>query len=205
MHSQNNEIEIIQCAQQGDLEAFNHLIMQYQDLIFRIAMRMMMDENLACDAVQDACLLAFNKFAAFRNGSFRNWLARIVVNVCYDEIRRQRRHPVQALEQIGHNDEELESPYWLADYSNNPEKQCEARELQAVIQSCLESISPSHRAVIILIDMEECSYEEASDILEVPIGTIKSRVARARTQMMGALQTLSDVLPTRYCVKMPAF
>jgi RNA polymerase sigma-70 factor, ECF subfamily len=202
MHSQNNETKIIQSAQQGDLEAFNHLIVQYQDLIFRIAMRMMMDENLAGDAVQDACLLAFNKLAAFRNGSFRNWLARIVVNVCYDEIRRQRRHPLQPLEPISQNDEELTSPYWLADYSNNPEKQFEASELQAAIQSCLESISPSHRAVIILIDME---YEEASDILEVPIGTIKSRLARARTQMMGALQIMSDVLPIRYCVKMPAF
>ena len=165
--------------------------------------RFMRDEDVASDSIQDACLLAFRKIVSYQGGSFRNWLARIVVNVCYDELRRQRRRPVQPLEPDTQADEEAVSPYWLADYSTNPERQFETSELEHVILECLEAISPHHRAVLALIDMEEFSYEEAAEILAIPVGTIKSRLARARAEMKKALQACSDVLPTRYHFQVP--
>src|SRR4026208_1620199 len=91
MNNNSNETEVIHTAQPKDLDTFNDLILQYQDFLFRVASRVIRDEDQACDVLQDACLLAFRKRASFRGGSFRNWLARIVVNVCYDELRRQRR------------------------------------------------------------------------------------------------------------------
>src|SRR5678816_1520981 len=154
MNSITNETEIIHAAQHGDLNAFNSLIVQYQDFLFRIALRFMQDEDQTCDAIQEACLLAFRKIHSFRGGSFRNWLARIVVNVCYDELRRQRRRPVQPLEPATQDEDEALSPYWLADYSTNPEMQFETVEFEQLIQVCLELISPLHRAVLVLIDME---------------------------------------------------
>ena len=205
MNTLLDESKITNLTQNGNLNAFNDLILQYQDFLFRVAARVIRDEDQVCDVLQDACLLAFRKLASFRGGSFRNWLARIVVNACYDELRRQRRRPVQPLEPMAESDNETSSPYWLADYSTNPEVQCELNELEHTVQVCLENISPDHRAVIVLIDMEELSYEEAADILEIPTGTIKSRLARARAQMRGVLQMAGDILPTRYQIQIPAY
>jgi RNA polymerase sigma-70 factor (ECF subfamily) len=205
MNNNSNETEVIHTAQPKDLDTFNDLILQYQDFLFRVASRVIRDEDQACDVLQDACLLAFRKLASFRGGSFRNWLARIVVNICYDELRRQRRHPIQPLEPTAESDNEMSSPYWLADYSTNPEVQCELNEFEQTIQSCLKNISPDHRAVIVLIDMEELSYEEAADILEIPTGTIKSRLARARAQMRGVLQMARDTMPACYQIQIPAY
>jgi RNA polymerase sigma-70 factor (ECF subfamily) len=188
MNSYASETEAIHAAQQGDLEAFNQLILGYQDFLFRVVLRIMREENLAADAVQEACLLAFNKLASFRNGSFRSWLSRIAVNVCYDELRRQRRHPLQPLEPSMEEGTEMTSPVWLADFSTNPELLLESRELERAIQGCLESILPSQRDVLILIDLEDFSYEETAKTLRIPIGTVKSRLARARIQMKEAWQ-----------------
>jgi len=198
MYNDFTETEIIEAAQHGNLDALNVLILKYQDFLFRVAIRIIQDEDQACDLIQDACLLAFRKLASYRGGSFRNWLARIVVNVCYDELRRQKRHPMQPLEPTTQNDDDISSPFWLADYSTNPEFQCEIKEFEQTIQVCLENIPPRYRAVLFLIDMEELSYEDASDILQIPIGTIKSRLSRARLQMRNALQAFDDLLPTQY-------
>lgn len=190
MDSQTKETEIIDAARRGDLYAFNSLILEHQDLLFRIAARLMRDEMEAADMVQEACLLAFQKLGSFRGGSFRNWFASIVVNLCYDELRRQRRHPEQCLDvDDGYGDSQAFS-YWLADFSTNPEAMLEARELENLIQGCLEKISPRQRAVLVLIDIEDFSYDEAAEILGLPIGTIKSRLARARIQMREHLQSV---------------
>ena len=189
--------ETIYMTQSDELDFFNSLILRHQDFLFRLAQRIMRDESLAADSVQDACLLAFRKFSSFRGGSFRNWLARIVVNVCYDELRRQRRHPVQSLEPLTPN-EDNPSPYWLADTSASPEAQLERKEWEATLQACIERLPSKHQAILILIDMEELSYEEAAEILEIPIGTVKSRLARARIQLKNVLQVAGELLPVRY-------
>lgn len=198
MNSYTSETETIHAARQGDLEAFNQLILRYQDFLFRVALRIMREENLAADAVQEACLLAFNKLASFRNGSLRSWLARIAVNVCYDELRRQRRHPLQSLEPSMEEGSEVSSLLWLADFSTNPELLLESRELERAIQDCLESIPPPQRDVLTLIDLEDFSYEETAKTLGIPLGTVKSRLVRARMQMKAAWQRSHDLLSTAY-------
>ena len=198
MDTQFTEQDAIRAAQQGDLESFNLLVLRYQDFLFRMAFRMLGDEDRACDAVQETCLLVFKKISSYREGSFRGWLARIITNVCDDELRRQGRHLTQSLDAKEQDDSAATPEYWLADFSTNPETQLEAQEFAAAIQRCLETISPQHQMILILIDIEDFSYEEAAEALNVPIGTIKSRLARARMQMKAALQFSGELLPAPY-------
>ena len=195
MSANLTEINMIRASQHGDLEAFNALILHFQDFFFRVALRILRDENLACDAVQEACLLLFKKISSFRDGSFRGWSARIVSNVCYDELRRQGRHPTQALEVFGQDGEEISSPYWLADVSTNPETQFEISEWEGIIHNCLETLSSQHQMILTLIDIEEFSYEEAASVLQVPLGTVKSRLTRARIELSKKLLASNYWLP----------
>jgi len=198
MDTQCTEQDAIRASQQGDLESFNILILRYQDFLFRMAFRILGDEDIACDAVQETCLLVFKKISSYREGSFRGWLARIITNVCYDELRRHGRSRIKSLDSNEEDENEIESSYWMADFSTNPERQVEALEFTRTIQRCLEMISPQHQLILVLIDIEDFSYEEAADTLKVPIGTIKSRLARARKQMKAALQFSGELLPAQY-------
>jgi RNA polymerase sigma-70 factor (ECF subfamily) len=193
-----NEELLIQSAQRGDLAAFNELILRYQNLLFSIALRILGDEDSASDALQEALISAFRKLNTFRGGSLRSWLARIVINACYDELRRKRRQPVLQFEQLDADGEQIEPDYWLTDSSVGLEEQYEATELEGAIQKCLSSLPPDYRAVFVLVDVECMSYEEAAEAVHVPIGTVKSRLARARMQMRKALQSFGDLLPVAY-------
>src|SRR5215216_7756273 len=98
MSANLTEINMIRASQHGDLEAFNALILHFQDFFFRVALRILRDENLACDAVQEACLLLFKKISSFRDGSFRGWSARIVSNVSHPHPPPHPRNLKQELE-----------------------------------------------------------------------------------------------------------
>lgn len=193
-----NEDLLIRDAQRGDLEAFNQLILRYQNLLFSIALRILADEDSASDALQEALLSAFRKINMFRGGSLRSWLARIVINACYDELRRKRRQPVIPFDQIDADGEEIEPDYWLTDSSVGLEEQYESTELERAIQKCLSSLPTDYRTVFVLVDVECMSYEEAAEAVHIPIGTVKSRLARARMQMRKALQSFGDLLPLAY-------
>ena len=198
-----NEDLLIRSAQRGDLDAFNQLILRYQNLLFSIALRILADEDAAADALQEALISAFRKINMFRGGSLRSWLARIVINACYDELRRKRRQPVLPFEQLDADGEEIEPDYWLSDSSTGLEEQYESTELEKAIQKCLLSLPPDYRAVFVLVDVECMSYEEAAEAVHVPIGTVKSRLSRARMQMRKALQSFGDLLPIAYRMGTP--
>lgn len=198
-----NEDLLIQSAQSGDLDAFNQLILRYQNLLFSISLRILGDEDTAADALQEALISAFRKLNTFRGGSLRSWLARIVVNSCYDELRRKRRQAAVSFEQLDADGEEIEPDYWLIDRSADLEAQYEAIELESAIHKCLSSLPVDYRAVFVLVDVECMSYEEAAAVVRVPIGTVKSRLARARMQMRTALQSFGDLLPIAYRVSAP--
>ena len=198
-----NEELLIRSAQDGDLDAFNQLILRYQNLLFSIALRILADEDAASDALQEALISAFRKINMFRGGSLRSWLARIVINACYDELRRKRRQPTLPFEQLDAEGEEIEADYWLSDSSAGLEEQYESTELEKAIQKCLSSLPPDYRAVFVLVDVECMSYEEAAEAVHVPIGTVKSRLARARMQMRKALQSFGDLLPIAYRMGTP--
>ncbi len=112
-----DDLKLVNDAIQGDLDAFNRLVLAYQDMGFNLAYRMLGDPVLAEDATQDAFLSAYKHLNTFRGGSFKAWVMRMVTNTCYDELRRQQRRPTTALEPVNEDDDEIESPAWLADGS----------------------------------------------------------------------------------------
>lgn len=198
----DEEKELIVAAQRGDLNAFNALIGRYQNLLFGIALRMLNDEDTASDAVQEALISAFSKFRTFRGGSLRSWLARVTVNACYDELRRKRRQREVPLEQFNMEGEEVEDLMWMIDPAALPEDRYESYELENAIQRSLDQLTPAYREVVVLVDIEGLSYEEASIAAQVPVGTVKSRLARARLQMRSSLLGCGELLPSQYMMDM---
>lgn len=197
------EQTLIRAAQRGDLEAFNQLVLQYQDFLFRIALNILHDEDAAADAAQQAFISAFQNLKAFRGGSFRSWLSRIVVNASYDGLRRDARARSLPLEVFNQDDEEMEPAAWLADPGLTPEAQAETSDLLEVIQTSLQDLPEPYRLALVLVDVEGLSYEEAAATLDVPKGTIKSRLARARNALRTALQRYPDLIPTAYIFDLP--
>lgn len=192
------EASLIRAAQRGDLDAFNTLVLTYQEMLFNTALRILGDEDRAADATQEAFLSAFRALNAYRGGSFKAWLLRTVTNACYDELRRRKRRPSQPLEPVTDDEDEIESPPWLADPSASPEEQLNQAELEHAIQHCLEALSPDFRVVVVLADIDGLDYSEVARIVRVPLGTIKSRLARARLRLRQCLQAFWELLPAAF-------
>lgn len=193
-----NEPALIRNAKRGDLNAFNRLVLEYQDMLYNTAYRVLGDSSLAADATQEAFISAFNKLKSYRGGSFKAWLLRIVTNACYDELRKQKRRPQTPLEPLTENDEEMEDPRWIADPSASPEEQLETAELDQAIQDCIENLPPDFRAVVVLTDIQGLDYSEVASALRTPLGTVKSRLARARTRLRDCLQSIRELLPAAF-------
>ncbi len=191
-----DEAALVEAAREGDLNAFNHLILAYQDMAFNLAARMLSDDDAAEDVTQMAFLSAYRGLDGFRGGSFRSWIMRMVTNACYDELRRRKRRPTVSLEPVNEDDEEIESPAWLADDSHSPEEEVEREELDQAIQRCLEGLPDEFRAVVVMIDVEGLDYQEVSLASGKPLGTIKSRLARARLKMRECLRRYWELLPS---------
>lgn len=193
-----SEAAWIEAARAGDLDAFNRLVLAYQDLVFNQAMRMIGETAAAEDASQEAFISAYRNLTSFRGGSFKAWLLRIVTNACYDELRRRQRRPTTPLEPLTDDDEEVESPHWLADESDLPEDHIERGELEAVLRQCLNDLPPDFRTAVVLVDLQGMDYNEAAAAAGTPVGTIKSRLARARLRMRQCLQGYGELLPAVY-------
>lgn len=198
-----SEKTLIRAARRGDLEAFNLLILRYQNLLFGIALRLLNDEDAAADAVQEALISAFRRFHTFRGDSLKSWLARVVVNACYDELRRKRRQHSVPLDQFNAEGDEIETSFWLVDPQADPEVQFESAELEHAIQKNLDKLAPVYRLMLVLVDIEGMSYEEAAMAAGVPVGTVKSRLARARVHMQKSLQSSGELLPASYRMELP--
>jgi RNA polymerase sigma-70 factor (ECF subfamily) len=193
-----DEPALIRDAQHGDLDAFNSLVLAYQDTVYNTALRILSDEDLAADASQEAFLSAFRALNSYRGGSFRAWLLRTVTNACYDELRRKKRRPTTPLEPDSDDGEEVESPRWLADPSASPEQQLEREELEHAIQHCLDALPADFRTVVVLADIQGLDYTEVARAARVPLGTIKSRLARARLRLRECLQAFRELLPAAF-------
>lgn len=193
-----DEPTLILETQHGDLESFNHLVLAYQDLLYNTAIRILGDNELAADATQKAFISAFRSIKSYRGGSFKAWLMRTVTNACYDELRRQKRHPTVPLEPSYHEDNKLENPSWLADWSMSPEVKYEAAELVNAIQHCLDALPTDFRTVLVLVDVQGMDYGEVARAAQIPLGTVKSRLARARMRMRERLKGFHDLLPATF-------
>lgn len=193
-----DDIGLIQAAQQGDLDAFNRLVLAYQDLVYTQAYRMMGESDAAEDAAQEAFISAYRSLHSFRGGSFRGWLLRIVTNACYDELRRKKRRPTVPLEPLTSDDEEMESPSWIADEGELPEESVLRAELGVQIQRCLDELPDEFRVIVVLVDIQGFDYHEAAQVVAKPVGTVKSRLSRARMRLRDCLQGARELLPGAY-------
>jgi RNA polymerase sigma-70 factor, ECF subfamily len=193
-----DEIALINAARHGDLDAFNRLVLAHQDQVFNLTYRMLGEMEPAEDAAQDAFISAYRNLNGYRGGSFKAWLLRIATNACYDELRRRQRRPTIPLEPVNQDEEEIESPTWLADPSDSPEVLAERQELNQAIQHCLENLSPEFRAVVVLVDVQGLDYDETAKAIRKPVGTVKSRLARARQRLRDCLQGAWELLPAAF-------
>jgi RNA polymerase sigma-70 factor (ECF subfamily) len=193
-----NEQALITDAQGGNLDAFNTLILHYQDGVFNTALRILGDEDQAADASQEAFISAFKSISSFRGGSFKAWLMRTVTNACYDELRRQKRRPTTPLEPDTDDGDEMDSPRWLADPNMTPAQQAEADEVEHAIQHCLDNLPLEFKTVVVMADIQGMDYTEVAAAIRVPLGTIKSRLARARLRLRECLQGFAELLPANY-------
>ncbi len=193
-----DEPTLIHDAQRGSLDAFNTLVLHYQDTVFNTALRILGDEDQAADAAQEAFISAFRSITSFRGGSFKAWLMRTVTNACYDELRRKKRRPTTPLEPELDDGDEMDSPRWLADPNFTPEQAAEADEVEHAIQHCLDALPTDFRAVVVLADIQGMDYTEVAASVRVPLGTIKSRLARARLRLRECLQGFAELLPASY-------
>ena len=190
--SLNEQAWLIQ-AGNGDLDAFNYLVVKYQNLAYCQAFALLGDRNTAKDATQESFYKAFKHMGNFHGGSFQPWLLKIVMNTCYDEMRRSKRHPTLPLLPDDRDDEEIESPAWMVDPHCCAQAIVEQKDLSRSLSQMLDELSEIYRSPINLIDIQQLDYSEAANILNIPIGTVKSRLARARSQMKQKLQRTDEV------------
>ena len=196
-----DEEYLIQAAKEGSLDAFNRLVLAYQDMVYNQALRMLNDEASAADAAQETFISAYRNLRGFRGGIFKAWLMRIVTNACYDDLRRHKRRPSTPLEPLDDLGDEIESPQWLTDPGDSPEESIERIELEEAIVNCINQLPQEFRSVVLLVDVQGFDYREAAYSVGKPVGTIKSRLARARLRMRDCLQSFWELLPLEFRLK----
>jgi RNA polymerase sigma-70 factor, ECF subfamily len=182
------ETDLITAALQGDLEAFNQLVLRYQDTVYTHAYYLLNDQAAAEDISQEAFILAFQKLSQYRGGSFRAWLIRIAANACYDEIRRWKRKRQIPLVPLDDDGDEVESPYWVADQGPSVEEIVERDEFGERVQSLLDELPFVLKTAVLMIDIQEMDYAEAAQALGIPMGTLKSRLVRGRLKLRSLLE-----------------
>jgi len=183
-----SEDKLIAMASEGDLDAFNQLVLNYQDMVYNHAYTLMNNTASADDVTQESFLKAFQGIRSFHGGSFRSWLLRIVTNFSYDIFRQSARRPTQPLYPQDDDGNELESAPWLTDPTASVQEVTEQNEFSEEIRALIDKLPETYQNVLILVDVYQFDYQEAAETLQIPIGTIKSRLARARFQMKKLLQ-----------------
>lgn len=173
-----NELLWISRARGGDRDAFGELVEQYRDNVYRLAYRMCGNAYDADEAAQEAFVAAWRALPNFRgDAKFSTWLYRLTTNAAIDVMRREKRHQT-----VG--DGEMVD---LADDADSPQETVERTEQQEAVQKALATLSEEYREVLLLRYMEELDYAEIAEVLQLPSGTVKSRINRAKAALKTAL------------------
>ncbi len=186
-----DEQRFIQLTRDGNYDAFNRLVAEYQTAVYSVVLRMVRNRAVAEDITQDTFISAFRKISSYRGGIFRAWLFRIAKNASLDYLRKMARRPESSLdEDIVYFSETVkdDSADPLADVLN--------AELARLIEQCLGGLSDDHRLAMVMIDVEGYQYDEVADSIGVSIGTVKSRLNRARARMRDCVQQQPELLPS---------
>ena len=174
--SQRSDDELVRRAKAGDLSAFAALVARHYERVFALAFHLLGNADDAADATQDAFLKAFERLKQFRgDAAFSTWLYRITVNVCHDFQRRRQPVPFSQL-----SEEESETLNGAETAEPDPEEEWQRRAKREAVQKVLQQLPDEFRQVLILCDLQGLTYAEAAAILDVPEGTVKSRLHRAR-------------------------
>ena len=191
-----DEAALIADARRGDVEAFNRLVLTHQSKAFNLAYRITGDGDSAADATQEAFLSAYRSLNRYRGGSFRAWLLRIVTNACYDELRRRKRRPAESLEEMEEasptgDGVAIEDVFFAA--NDGPEASAERAEVTRAIERCLLGLPSEFRTVVILDDILALDYTEVASAMGSPVGTVRSRLARARARLRQCLEASREL------------
>jgi RNA polymerase sigma-70 factor, ECF subfamily len=175
-----DEKELIQSASKGDLEAFNNLVLAYQDQVYTLAYYILLNPQAADNITQKAFKFAFQKIRQFRGGSFQVWLLRIVVNLCFEEPPREN-FPIP--DPLGHSKSNLNEIVTICRSAGQGESINQEGKLAEAWQdllSCLHRLPPMVRLPVILVDVQHLDYADASAIMGVPTGVLKRFLSRGR-------------------------
>lgn len=186
------EDKLIKKAQEGDSEAFEKLIIKYENRIYAIAFKVFKNEMDAYDVAQEICIKIYRKLDQFRfDSAFSTWLHRISMNTAIDEYRKQKRkfqRETSYDEPVEYGEKQIDRQ--LKDTSDTPEEAFIRKERVQSVWNGLEQLKTEQRQIIILKDIESKSYQEISNLLDISIGTVKSRLARARIALKKVLEEL---------------
>lgn len=175
----SDDQHLIDLFKRDPRSAFKRILEEYQDRIFNLCVYMLGGREDSQDAAQDTFIKAFRSFKSFTpQASIYTWMYRIAVNTCIDHKRKSREILI---------DDET-SMIEIASLNPSPEKVSQSREITAIVQKTLASLTPDFRAIIVLKEMEGLSYEEISEVLQISIGTVKSRISRARDELRERLR-----------------
>jgi len=181
--------QLIEMALQGDDKAFEALLNKYRNLVFSIMVKMVRNHQEAEDLTQEAFMKAFNSLSSFNDEfAFSTWLMKIASNNCIDFLRKRKLRTYSIHEPIQYKDEKIEID--IPDHEPTPEKQLLQSERAKMIQSAIDELPERYRYVILLRHKEEKSYEEISEILNLPLGAVKAQIFRAREILNKKLKTL---------------
>src|SRR5574341_1335313 len=187
--SQISDEDLIEKFQRGDIYAYELIVKRYKDQLLNFVYRFLGNQEEAEDVVQETFLRVYrNRHAYQRVAKFWTWIYTIAGNLARTELRRRNRRRIFSLSNMGVDDKEYE----ISDEFSSPEKHTNTVLSEEIIQKEINKLSPKFREVIILRDIQELSYEEISKIIRVPIGTVKSRVNRARLRLQSRLKPLLD-------------
>jgi RNA polymerase sigma-70 factor, ECF subfamily len=191
--STDEELAIAQTLQ-GDVDAFNALVKKYERLAYSVAYRLLQSREAASDAVQESFLKAFRALPSFNYGSFKSWLLRIVINACYDYLRHDRRLRTDLLSDEPDEDSSEDNVYLVADPHASPLALVERQELRERLELGLRALPVEQRSALVLADIHGYSYQEISEITGMTLGTVKSRISRARSRMRDFLLQQPELL-----------
>ena len=193
--TRDSEAQLIDRAREGELEAFNQLVSLYQDGVYNVAFRLLGSPESAADVTQETFISAFKHLRSFRGGSLRAWLFRIATNAAYDMIRKMRSRPAESL------DAWQDTPAGSSPIDRRgptPEGEAIRGELLDQVKKGLLTLPAEQRVVVVLIDVQGLSYEEAATATSASLGTIKSRLSRGRGHLRKYLLSQGELLPRKF-------
>ena len=178
--SGSSDLQLVQCAQSGDTAAFNQLVIRYRPRIVQLAMRITDSAADAEDVAQEAFLSAFRGLRNFRlECAFNTWLCRIAINAAKNALKFRNRQRADGLAELRNDDDVSHGPERLRD-SSTPEALALADDVRRIVDAGLAALSQAHRAAIILREIDGLTYKQIAAAMAVPVGTVRSRVFRAR-------------------------